>query len=658
MTTSPSDPTVDPKTGSEAPDAKARAASSSVTHRPITHSQRLAANQLAAIAAGLCQDAGIGLEVHQGGWAFDTVRRVILVSAKALAEDGPEVCAGILAHEVGHYFISRYTWFALEHLALPSIHLLLNGIEDPRVNRWMPTRYPGSGPWLQAVYAHESRTRDKAVTAPDFILFCLECAMEESRDWQPAPESTALSARLVAALDETRAARRSYAEDYFPEPDLDPSVFEPGLMETWLEQVEPALRTTTRGFLPTAEEQGIQLLSLAALELAIEEIIPVAHRLYAADIDRIQRHLEQNSAAERRARQAISDKDLAAARGVISEAMRGEPNPGEKPSESASRRREAEALLEIYAQGIVRPPLIKGRPRRGRPDGRSDLPVHPNSPLRWPERAEDAYERARKKVADQVERLVGALERALRPRKRLGLQSGYPSGFRMDMRQLMAFEADPRRYNELWVRKSIPDRRDAAISLLVDLSGSMRGEKSEAALLGTVLLAETLSRVGVPFAIHGFQDVLVSMASFGEGLSRKAQRAIGEIPQEINGTREGGNNQPGYNDDGPCLEAAAEDLLRAPAIDRLLIVVSDGLPEGRHSDRDDLNRAIQRLVDPRVPLSLIGVGLGPDTGHVVDFYPRSRADVPLVKFAEVIGGLIREALLGPDEEGGRSARRS
>lgn len=647
MTTSPSDPEGDqaaPSTG-KTPTGKVPTGKVPV--------DKVAADQLAALAAGLCQDAGIGLEVHQGGWAFDTVRRVILVSAKALAEAGPEVCAGILAHEVGHYFITRYTWFALEHLALPSIHLLLNGIEDPRVNRWMPTRYPGSGPWLQSAHDHEAESRDRGFSAPDFVVFSIECAMEEARGWRAAPAKAGLSHRVVQALAETRLARRSYAEDYFPEPDLDPSFLEPGLLDTWIDEVEPALRTTTRGFLPTAQEQGVQLLSMAALDLAIDEIVPVAHRLYAADVARIQRHLEANPTAARRAKGAISDQDLIATKILIDEALKGEGSPkGE-----GAHQQEAEALMEIYLQGVVRPPLIKGGHRRGRP-GKGMIPPHPSDPLQWPEQSEDAYERARKKVANQVERLSNALERALRPRKRLGQRGGYPSGYRMDMRRLMSFEADPRRYNELWIRKSIPDRRDAAISLLVDLSGSMRGEKSEAALLGTVLLAETLSRVGVPFAIHGFQDVIVPMARFGEGLTRRARRAIGEIPQEINGTRKGGNNQPGYNDDGPCLEAAAADLLQAPAMDRLLIVVSDGLPEGRHSNRDDLTRVIRHLTDARVPLTLIGVGLGPDTGHVTDFYPQSRANVPVQQLAEIIGALIREALLGPEDEGGRSARRS
>lgn len=57
------------------------------------------------------------------------------------------------------------------------------------------------------------------------------------------------------------------------------------------------------------------------------------------------------------------------------------------------------------------------------------------------------------------------------------------------------------------------------------------------------------------------------------------------------GTRPGGNNQPLYNDDGPCVAEAANLLLDQPGREHVLIVISDGIPEGRLSQPDDLHTA-------------------------------------------------------------------
>ena len=113
---------------------------------------------------------------------------------------------------------------------------------------------------------------------------------------------------------------------------------------------------------------------------------------------------------------------------------------------------------------------------------------------------------------------------------------------------------------------------------------------------------------------------------------------------EVAGVRPGGNNRPGYNDDGPCLREAGQRLLNHTAHDRVLVVVSDGMPEGFHSTVDDLRAAIAELSRPNAGVGLIGLGIGPHTGHVSEFYPRAMADVPLREFPEVVARLMARVL--------------
>jgi hypothetical protein len=108
----------------------------------------------------------------------------------------------------------------------------------------------------------------------------------------------------------------------------------------------------------------------------------------------------------------------------------------------------------------------------------------------------------------------------------------------------------------------------------------------------------------------------------------------------------GGNNRPEFNDDGPCLLEAADELLDQPAREHVLIVVSDGLPEGRRSRPEDLHRAVASLACLR-GLRLVGIGLGPNTEHVRDFYPESITSVAPDRLAGEIGALLRRSLREP-----------
>jgi cobalamin biosynthesis protein CobT len=198
----------------------------------------------------------------------------------------------------------------------------------------------------------------------------------------------------------------------------------------------------------------------------------------------------------------------------------------------------------------------------------------------------------------------------------------------------------------LWARSTIPRRRDTAFLLLVDLSGSMRGDKTEAALAGTWLLARSLSRLEVPFAIFGFQDVLIPLCPFGPSTDADLRAALAGLWEEVNSARVEGNNHPEYNDDGPCLLEAAEELLEQPAREHVLIVVSDGLPEGRRSRPDDLHRAVAELTGRR-GLRLVGIGLGPNTEHVRNFYPEAITSVQPGRLAGEIGALLRRVLREP-----------
>jgi nitric oxide reductase activation protein len=248
------------------------------------------------------------------------------------------------------------------------------------------------------------------------------------------------------------------------------------------------------------------------------------------------------------------------------------------------------------------------------------------------------------RIAPQIQQLTKTIEETLQPVRRLRDRRDYPTGYKLNLRRLMSYHADCRGYDKLWLRKTVPARWSVIVSLLVDLSGSMQGPKAEAAVAGAVLLAETLHRLRVPFVINGFQDVLIPFCAVGEGLTMEVRHRLAEMAQEVSGNRPSGNNKPAYNDDGPCLLSAADEVLAQQYDERVLVVISDGLPEGEHSTPDDLRRGVAELSGIGAGLQLLGIGLGPGTDHVNKFYPRSVANVPVERLAAEIGGVLREAL--------------
>jgi hypothetical protein len=605
-----------------------------------------AAVRLAALAAGLCQDSGIGLEVDERHWAYDPVRRVILVAGPDLEVKGPEYCAGVLAHEVSHYYISRYTWLQVEFPSSSLLFFLLNGIEDPRVNTWIRRRYPGTDAWLTRVAELDMRTEAPSPPLADILIFVFECAREEWARWQPAQPGR-LPPRVALALEQTRRARQTYAE-LLPPPDLDATAAGPDLEQRYREEVWPLLLQTAPRSMPTPTEQAIRLNAWQALRLAEHDILPAAARLLEGDIDRLASLFRRERGQLRMALEAVRTGDQCALEALFVRAAPDLPD-GQPPVADPELRQLALRLIEAWLAGwrgsgrgrgtpLIDPESRESRPAAERKEAEPLQPIQLQPPR-------TAYDQTLRRMASQIDRLTRHIEEVLRPARRLHEGRGYPSGSRPDLRRLMACEADPREYNRLWRRKTIPHRRSTAVSLLIDLSGSMRGEKSGAALAGTVLLAESLHRLDVPFAINGFQDVLIPFCDFGEGLTPRVCRAIGELPAEINGTRAGGNNKPLYNDDGPCLLEAAAGVSQRPESDRLLVVVSDGIPEGRRSGEADLHQAVATLKDPRLGLRLTGIGLGPNTEHVRRFYPDSVANVPVEQFAAEIGKLLERVLL-------------
>ena len=642
--------------------------------------------QLNALAMGLCQDARLRLVPHEGKWKLDEITGTVYVSMQDLHVYGPSYCAGILAGELGSLYTGRHRLFEVRWPYQHSARMLLDRLDITRGEQWIQRRYSGTGQWIEEV--HENMRPPKEARL--FNTFCEAVVFRDERHTWPEP--------VQQALELTAEARAQYAamipEAFY----LARLTFEQ--RAHYLSTALPRLREV--GWPPSPNEQVIQTFAAEALALAEEEIFPAAFSCFDQDelaLSEALKDLEENPLDQPggmgadEASSWLSSKDI---QKLLRDALKdgrddkkddaSDCKEGRQASSSdteqalrrAAHRRELRRLLEMAnarSEG-TRPRLVSTSLRIGqslaRPASEDDFnpsdprarlllsedelsrltgqtpptpkPAHqpPLNPYPEPEQI-DEYEQVYRKMQSQINSLVRELEEHLVPRRRMKRSAGYPSGRQVNLKALMRFEADPRSYGKMWMRQSIPDRRDCSIAVAIDLSGSMRGEKTTAAVAGVTLIAETLSRMNVPFGLYGFQDVVIPLVPFGARFGLQGKQSIAEISREIAGDRPNGNNQPSYNDDGPCIEEIADHLLQQSTTDRVLIVISDGLPEGTRSSAEDLRTVISTLsADPRI--SLIALGLGPSTSHVEEYYPNAVANVPISEFSDEIGKVIQHTL--------------
>lgn len=323
------------------------------------------------------------------------------------------------------------------------------------------------------------------------------------------------------------------------------------------------------------------------------------------------------------------------------------------------------------------------------------------------EEEKDVYERYYQQVQQFEEVVYQTLQAYFTPNLRAetrltatGARLNLPAVFRMESsRAGGSKELDIK----IFETSSTPEKKDYAVTLLVDLSGSMSGEKIEEAFKGVVVLTEVLNRLGIKFEVKGFQDKVIDFKNFDEELDNAKRKKMSGMLIETEDRNPGGNNHAGHNFDGPCLLDASKTLGAASAKEKFLIVISDGLPcpsdfwsapeekiieaakqvlnennkkrivlsskERRTieeylagglglryatvgilscylSGEWELSSAIEKIMS-NTEQKLIGVGLGPDTEHVKTFYPVSMPNVQIQDFAEVLGGLLKAIITNP-----------
>ena len=161
--------------------------------------------------------------------------------------------------------------------------------------------------------------------------------------------------------------------------------------------------------------------------------------------------------------------------------------------------------------------------------------------------------------------------------------------------------------------------KKARLAVLLDLSGSMNGEKVRDAIAAAYMLAEACEKIKVPISIMGHNTGYnnVNLYHFVEYENYMKKESKAKILAADAG---------GANHDGLAIFHTATDLVRhrKPKEQLVLLVISDGAPAGINRYWGEIaDKDIQKITnafEKQYDVKTIGIGIGNDVQHVPNIY--------------------------------------
>lgn len=670
---------------------------------------------LTSLAYFIGKDFQMPVELNKpgAGWHWDFKENVVRVDPKDLLDKPMDYLRFVISHEGGHRRISRTEFIPLETWRQPGFSFMMNAIEDPRDNNFVAENYPKFREQMNLAYEidldFEDKSKEKAKAKLGYQPRFMQAGFEYIKQWfrEQKGEESAIDESLPDEVKEVIAKTLESAHASWW---TYPSRQEADEDEEYIKRyAEVSYKINLEKIWPEFQK----LIEKDIEDQKTQELLDDMQKEKGEDggTDLPQELKEQLSPEEQQELKDAIDKAIEEAKQKTKEEtqegkpsggegeLEEEPSHGGEPIDLSSLSPELKQKIKDFIDSLPedKKQELKGRAQKaisefekdldkeieGRmsdnPDHReeektteaeplkpTEQPQEPEAPPQTPspelekyremiaetlKKDENTYEKNRREVLSVIDSLESDLREIFVTRRMHAWKGGYKSGKRIDIKRRIQEKAKEVSAMEsrAWEKREMPSEKDYAISLLIDLSGSMRGAKIKETFKATIVLAEVLNRLSIQTEILGFNDRVYEYQKFGENISREIRENMGGMLQEVNDTSGTGKSQ--WNDDGWALTQASERLAKQKAVEKFLIVMSDGAPEESpmHSQSEyDLSKVTGKVLK-ETDQKLIGLGIGPGTKHVEHYYPNSLADVGLEEMAGKLADLIREAIANYDK---------
>ncbi len=263
---------------------------------------------------------------------------------------------------------------------------------------------------------------------------------------------------------------------------------------------------------------------------------------------------------------------------------------------------------------------------------------------------ENLYEKYRREVLPLIDKLESELREIFVDRETTAWKGGFRVGKRIDIKRRIQEKAksiSPAE-SKAWQKRELPDKNDYAITLLVDLSGSMRKEKRiEETFKSVIVLVEVLNRLGVDVEVLGFNDDLYEYQNFGQPLSKKIREHMGGMPKEVDDSCcKGCGNEHSETDLGWATSVASQRLAQQKTARKILITLSDGILAGssKHPGRDNEIAGVVKNILKDTDIRPVGLGVGTGTESITQHYPGAKSVLTVKEMVDTFPDLLREII--------------
>lgn len=639
---------------------------------------------LSSLAYFIGKDFRIPVELNEpgAGWYWDFGKNEIRIDPADLVEKPMDYLRFVISHEGGHRRISRAADIPREVWDQPGFAFMSNAIEDPRNNNFIAEAYPKSREQMKLAYELEAQFEQEAKAKagedlgfqPKFMQAGFEYIKQwfaESQGLEPTTSEDLpddVRTAIEATIDSARSSWLTYpsrqeadrSEDLIKKyanasyelnrdriwPEFKKLVDEDMKDERMQEMLKQMQGQEDEGGVPQDLKEGLNESEQQELEQALENAKagqgeagdgkPAVIDLNSLSdglkqkikdfIDSLPEEVKEQ--LEKKAQEALRQYEQ-----ELNEKLQGElsDNPDKKAEREAKQTGDAQPDESDIPTYVSPRPIDQEEQKRFRELLQETM-----------RKDETAYEKVRREVLPLIDSLESDLREIFVERRANNWQGGFKTGKRIDIKRRMQEKARgiSAVESKAWQKRELPKEKDYAITLLVDLSGSMRGPKIAETFKGAILLAEVLNRLSIQTEILGFNDQLYEYQSYGENMGKDIREHMGSMKGEVH------TEHAAYNDDGWALTSASERLARQKPKEKFIFVLSDGQP-AESSDhprsRYDLETVIGQITQ-NTDQKLIGLGIGQGTEHVGDYYPYSVANIGVRQMAESLADVIRQAI--------------
>jgi len=656
--------------------------------RQIEHNKQV----LSSLAYFIGKDFKLPVELNEPGqgWHWDFEANKVRVDPKDLIEKPMDYLRFVISHEGGHRRVSRANVIPKEEWQRPGFPFLMNSIEDPRTNNFVAESYPKFKEQMQLAYEQdldiENHAKEKADKQLGHQPRFMQAGFEFIKQWfaKEQGKKSEISKDLPPEVQQVVTKTLESAEDAWLRY---PSRLE---ADTGEEMIKKYAQVSYEIIRDEVWPEYKKLIEQDQQDQQIEQLLQDLQQSMQGGEglpQDLQDHLseEEQQALTEAMHQAqpesaeSGESDAAESAPVslssVPEELQEELKkyidslPNDAKDELAKRARQA---LQAYEQDISdrlegelteTPARQQESQESDAPEPAQEQPATRESGLTADERAEvekyreliekeftgdqNIYEEYRREVLPVIDQLENDLRQVFAARRDSRWLPGFRSGKRLNIRKRMQEKAKDVSVMQTraFERRKLPQEKDYAVSVLVDLSGSMRGEKIEETFKGTIVLAEVLNRLSIKTEILGFNDRIHEFQDFGESMSPEVRTLMSGMIEEVDTER------GSWNDDGWAVQQASDRLSKEPEKEKFLLVLSDGIPEPSptHAGAEyDLSNVVSEI-DRTTNQKLIGLGIGPDTSHVERFYPNNIANVGVQEMAGRLADVLREMVVNYDK---------